>query len=94
MLTPSTPFGVSAGRVAPFHVISRRQINHTLGDRVHRRRRRVLTRLACRHRGDGTAAGVDGAFAVWNVVITFSDNDTSAIAGPDPARLRESSWSQ
>jgi hypothetical protein len=29
----------------------------------------------------GTAAGVDGAFAVWNVVTTFSDNDISAYSG-------------
>ena len=29
----------------------------------------------------GTAAGVDGAFAVWNVVTTFSDTDISAYSG-------------
>jgi hypothetical protein len=29
----------------------------------------------------GTAAGVDGAFAVWNVVTTFSANDISAHSG-------------
>jgi hypothetical protein len=29
----------------------------------------------------GTAAGVDGAFAVWNVVTTFSGNDISAYSG-------------
>ena len=29
----------------------------------------------------GTAADVDGAFAVWNVVTTFSDNDISAYSG-------------
>jgi hypothetical protein len=29
----------------------------------------------------GTAAGVDGAFAVWHVVTTFSGNDISAYSG-------------
>ena len=33
----------------------------------------------------GTAAGVDGAFAVWNVVTTFSDNDISAYSGRQSA---------
>jgi len=32
-------------------------------------------------RAMGTAAGVDAAFAVWNVVTTFSDNDISAYSG-------------
>ena len=34
---------------------------------------------------NGTAAGVDGAFAVWNVVTTLSGNDISARSGRQSA---------
>ena len=40
----------------------------------------------------GTAAGVDGAFAVWNVVTTFSDNDISAYSGWHSADGRSLAW--
>jgi hypothetical protein len=40
-----------------------------------------LTSAARVTEGDGTAAGVNAAFAVWNVVTTFSDNDISARGG-------------
>jgi hypothetical protein len=36
----------------------------------------------------GTAADVDGAIAVWNVVTTFSDNDISARGGRRSADSR------